>query len=500
MVPFGLDALQVSLLRWSVACHPEKAGNIVFNGAICVLGMVPLLVASKPLVHTALAGAVLCVLGTVLLASGIGIQVDESLLLDATLQGYSIGAGLIYKTTDLLNAVIFGDELPMGLVATPTRVLQCAALSFRWDDKESCTIRAIERRGARRDVIVHMSKAQLIKALQAAHAAGCRYVWCDTLCIPQAAYGSTDPTDILRQSALQALLPAMTGVYGGAKAVFVVETATGLKEGPGGYSSRTWTLQECVLNKNTMVVAYGGEYEVGAVPPVPVSDDERLMLSGAAETADCRLWHDMSTYTWVLAGDEERVAREVPAEARRSFAGFAGPRAAACANDKGIALGQPYFRVLFPSQMECERFFLELAWLCATDCAAVHQAVARGGPPAPMTLIDNTGWVEDGSMTGSAAPSRLLVGGVGQFGTGPQVRWQAELVSPPVVDEVTSESWTLCLADMGLPGRQFPVAFCSLPAEFPDGSAILHKLRTLTLREMDLLIGADRREALLLWG
>ena len=67
---------------------------------------------------------------------------------------------------------------------------------------------------------------------------------------------------MLRQEALQALLPAMTGVYGGAKIVLVVETATGLQEGPGGYSSRTWTLQECVLNNNTMVVAYGGDHEV----------------------------------------------------------------------------------------------------------------------------------------------------------------------------------------------------------------------------------------------
>ena len=134
---------------------------------------------SKPLVYAALAGCVLAVLGTLLVASGLGIQVDESLLLDAASQGYSIGAGLIYKTTDLLNAVVFGDELPMGLVATSTRVLQCAALSFRWDDKESCTVCAKERRGGRRDVTVHMGKAQLIKALRAAHAAGCRYVWCD---------------------------------------------------------------------------------------------------------------------------------------------------------------------------------------------------------------------------------------------------------------------------------------------------------------------------------
>ena len=239
-------------------------------------------------------------------------------------------------------------------------------------------------------------------------------------------------------------------------------------------------------------------FPCSSLQSVPVSDDKRLMLSGAAEAADCRLWHDISAYTWVLPGDEGRAAREVPAEARRSFAAFAGSRAAACANDKGIALGQPYFRVLFPSQLECERFFLELAWLCATDCAAVHHQAA------PMTLIDNTGWAEDGSMTGSAAYCRLLVGGVGRFGTGPQVTWRAEMASsPPVVDAVTGKSWTLCLTDMGLQGmrhRRFPVAFCSLRAEAPDGSAFLHKLRTLTLREMDSLVNADRREAMLVWG
>ena len=491
-----------SRLRWSLACSIEPSLKVIGHQLLGIpvaiaVGLpapywpVPLVLIAISLVPMAWTAAIAC---------GWMSRTDEAMLLDAASRGYAIGGGLVYSTAEVLNAVLADEPLKTGYAATCERVMQCAALSFRWDQHESCRLRVRELNGSHRSVNIHMGKQQLLRALEAAYKSGCKFVWCDTLSIPQPSADGT--MNEARVAALNALLPAMTAVYASAQMVLVVETATGMQKGPNGYSSRTWTLQECVLNPNTSVVPLCEDEDA-----VPLDSDARLKLSGLADSAmpgcvrqtlSATDMADISAYKWVHSGEEQVAAAAVPSNVRQGFAAFAASRSASCCSDKQGALGQPYFRLLFPGQLQVERFFLELAWLCATE-----RAFGKGSK-WPMMLIDNTGW-DLGTMSGSAASSRLFTGPVGYIQEGKQVSWHAEVLKTQDGCH-GGKGWQMCLADMGLPaGRLFPVAFrdfCSDDCprrESPSGYPVLYKLRTVTWDEMLTLRAGPREEVILHW-
>ena len=540
----------LSQMRWSLACKPAQSVKIFGNlctRLTCALTL--LLPEEYRSIHVKLAMLVMfmsCVLWGLLVACGYKARADEALLLQASSQGYSIGGGLIYSTVDVLNALLFDEPVPMGYIATRARIMQCAALSFRWDT--DTTDLKIKERSGFRSVKVHISRAQLLKAAEAAHEAGCAFLWCDSMSIPQPSScgnSSGDLLDILRKEVLMMLLPVMTAVYANAKAVLTVQTSTGLTPGPGAYSSRTWTLQECLMNPNLVVIPLD--------PCVPWSwagSAEREKLSGLSSHAGPRVRSisDITAYTWVLAGQEATAAQAVPREARRGFAALAASRSGACASDKGIALGQPYFKLLFPGRWECTRFFQELACLCAND------RTPETSQQPPLILIDNAGWRE--GMTGSAASTRLFAGRADcEWLSGPMEFWDAEVLSseafvswgnnyngsndesafyyaegradsvmaarrrshgervmmmaeddaPGAEGAEEQEPWILCLADIGLPHRKtFPVAFQMFRGSVFDGhrstdTAVLKSMRTLTTREYMELLEGPRHTQRLCW-
>ena len=490
-----------SRLRWSIACSAEPSLKVIGHQMLSIpvaiaVGLpapywpVPLVLIAISLVPLAWTAAIAC---------GWMSRTDEAMLLDAASKGYAIGGGLVYSTAEVLNAVLANEPLKAGYTATCDRVSQCAALSFRWDEHESTALRVQELDGSHRSVKIHMGERQLLRALEAAYESGCKFVWCDTLSIPQSSADGIKKE--ARVAALNALLPSMTAVYASAQTVLVVETATGMQEGPNGYSSRTWTLQECVMNPKTSVVPLSED-----AVSVPLDSDSRLKLSGLAnatmpgcvrQTLSTTDMADISAYKWVHSGQEQSAAAEVPSNVRQGFAAFAASRSASCSSDKQGALGQPYFRLLFPGQFQIERFFLELAWLSATERAF------ESASKAPVTLIDNAGW-EVGTMSGSAANSRLFTGPVGYLQEGPQVSWRAEVMQTPGGYR-GGKDWRLCLADLGIPGRMFPVAFRELchdefpPRESMSGYPVLRQLRTLTSDEMHKLRAGPREEVILHW-
>ena len=408
-------------MRWSAACHPMKVANVMGHLTSTIPGLmqVALPQALHPLPYLLASMHVPCCLLNFALAAGFLSRVDESLLLSAADYGFHIGAGLIYSTSEVLDAVLNDSVLPKGHAATRDRVTQCAALSFRWDSaKCSLSVREGSYRGTRA-VEVHMSRQQLIAALQEAHAQGCMYVWCDTLCIPQPSVSGdrTSAAALRKRKNLQALLPVMTAVYAASKMVLVVQTSEGAQDGPNRYSNRTWTLQECVMNGNTRVVSLDGEVSG------PVDEDVRSELSGIGESdgLDLQGMSNISGYKWVLPGEELQRAKEIPTEITEAYAAISNRRTGTCSDDKAMALGQVIFRVLFPQEKQSIRFFQELVWLHATELSTEHFR-------QPLMLIDNTGWKGE-EMTGSASPKRLLAGRVGVYQTGPQVEWNAEVVS-----------------------------------------------------------------------
>ena len=184
----------------------------------------------------------------------------------------------------------------------------------------------------------------------------------------------------------------MTAVYAASKMVLVVQTSEGVQEGPNRYSNRTWTLQECVMNGNTRVVSLDGEVSG------PVSDDVRSELSGIRDSdgVDLQGMSDISSYTWVLPGEELQRAQEIAPEIREAYAAISKRRTNACSDDKAMALGQVIFRVLFPQEKQSIRFFQEIVWLHATQ-------LGTGSFQKLLMLIDNTGWRRD-EMTGEREP------------------------------------------------------------------------------------------------
>ena len=529
----------LSPYRWSLATKPAQSVKILGNLCIRLTFTLTFLLPEASIGFYVKLGMLLmflsCFLWGLVVTCGYKARADEALLLQAFIQGYSIGGGLIYSTADVLNALLFDEPVPMGYIATRARIMQCAALSLRWDTHT--TDLKIKERSGFRIAKVHVSRAQLLRAAEAAHEAGCAFLWCDSMAIPQTG-GSGDLLDTLKEEVLVMLLPVMTAVYANAKAVLAVETSTGLTPGPGAYSSRVWTLQECLMNPNLGVIPLDP-----CVPWSWASTSEREKLSGLSSHDDgprVRSISDIATYTWVLGGQEAKAAHDVPTDARRGFAALATSRSGACASDKGIALGQPYFKLLFPGSWECTRFFQELACLCAND------RTPETSQQAPLFLIDNTGWSRE-SMTGSAAPTRIFAGRADCLWLSGAIEfWDAEVLCSSWDDaeafvslgdgddskdestwnyaidpsdsirsrgeglimaehygasgadcpEEVEEPWILCLADVGLPGRKtLPVAFQMFRGSVSShdrgtSTAVLKSMRTLTTREyMELLEG-----------
>eukprot|EP00951_Prasinocladus_malaysianus_P000211 scaffold1552_cov42-Prasinocladus_malaysianus.AAC.1 len=111
------------------------------------------------------------------------------------------------------------------------------------------------------------------------------------------------------------------------------------------YGRRTWTLQECVLNPRTTVIHLDGNVTLLGDP------SSRSRLSGLPpddpilrEGLD-----DIQSYAWVLAGYERQAAAVISHRSCRRFSQLASSRAAIVSADKAVALGQIFFRVMFPS-------------------------------------------------------------------------------------------------------------------------------------------------------
>ena len=83
--------------------------------------------------------------------------------------------------------------------------------------------------------------------------------------------------------------------------------------------------------------------------------------------------------------------------------------------DSAVALGQIFFRVLFPDTATAHVFFQEMAVSLATSTSPCT---------SHLNLIDNTGW-DASSMSGSADVSRYLMGTPGYLQKGGEVVWKA---------------------------------------------------------------------------
>ena len=84
--------------------------------------------------------------------------------------------------------------------------------------------------------------------------------------------------------------------------------------------------------------------------------------------------------------------------------------------DKAVALGQFFFRVLFPDTATAHVFFQEMA---------VSLATSTNPCTSHLNLIDNTGWGAS-SMSGSVDVSRyLLMGTPGYLQKGGEGVWKA---------------------------------------------------------------------------
>jgi len=236
-------------------------------------------------------------------------------------------------------------------------------------------------------------------------------MWIDTLSVPQPSPEDSPQLAARKEALLRRLVPTMTSVYATVRHVFIVETECGLELGPNCYSGRTWTLQECVINKRTAVVHLDGNLSILGAPSM------RVAYTGLDATFNTSTLDDLGSYLWVLSGEERDAALSTTPMQRAAFQGFANTRSAARSADKAVALGQIFFRMLFEHADVATRFMHEVAVLLAE----------QDGPP--LLLIDNTGW-EPGSMSGSADPGRVLMGRPGPLESGDVALWTLRRVPP----------------------------------------------------------------------
>eukprot|EP00873_Tetraselmis_striata_P041278 jgi/Tetstr1/461542/TSEL_006648.t1 len=357
--------------------------------------------------------AIVLVLGVDLaMLSGRLSKADQEMILHAAEEGENVGSGLVFSTASLLNALASGGSLAAGYVATEERLVDSAAISCRWDTAASWVL-TVEQTGGRPllHCTIMFSREQLHRAALGAWRDSCRYMWIDTLSVPQPSPEDSPQLAARKEALLRRLVPTMTSVYATVRHVFIVETECGLELGPNCYSGRTWTLQECVINKRTAVVHLDGNLSILGAPSM------RVAYTGLDATFNTSTLDDLGSYLWVLSGEERDAALSTTPMQRAAFQGFANTRSAARSADKAVALGQIFFRMLFEHADVATRFMHEVAVLLAE----------QDGPP--LLLIDNTGW-EPGSMSGSADPGRVLMGRPGPLESGDVALWTLRRVPP----------------------------------------------------------------------
>eukprot|EP00873_Tetraselmis_striata_P041279 jgi/Tetstr1/461543/TSEL_006649.t1 len=389
---------------------------------------------------------------------------DQKMILHAAEEGENVGSGLVFSTAALLNALSSGGSLAAGYVATEERLVDSAAISCRWDTAASWVL-TVEQTAGRPPLkcTIMFSREQLHRAALVAWRDSCRYMWIDTLSVPQPSPEDSPQLAARKEALLRRLVPTMTSVYATVRHVFIVETECGLEAGPNCYSGRTWTLQECAMNKRTAVVHLDGNLSILGAP------SERTAYTGLDATFNTNTLDDLGSYLWVLSGEERHAARSTTPTQRAAFQGFASTRSAARSADKAVALGQIYFRMLFEHADVATRFMHEVAVLLAE----------QDGPP--LLLIDNTGW-EPGSMNGSADPGRVLMGRPGTLDPGNE-----------------EEEWWLCKLSM----RRTVIAVAIKPGCMDYSgrhlSGHLHQMRTCTEAEKARLESSELEKLTVTW-
>eukprot|EP00873_Tetraselmis_striata_P007899 jgi/Tetstr1/428163/TSEL_018214.t1 len=457
--------------RWWAASHPDR---FLFTTGFLSVSFLVWPVVEVPLTEsTAALVLVSAALLAVLLINGATLgwlgRADHAMLLHEVAEGGSIGAGLLFPTTDLLRTLSRGGPLAMGYPATEARLLQAAAISCRWDEAAS---------------------------------AGCAYMWLDTLSIPQPQLGDSAEEARLKGVAIKRLIPTMTSVYASVRLVLVVETGRGLGDGADAYQCRTWTLQECMLNQATGVVRLDGSYE--RLGPAC----SRGAVSGVFDDTLARGVDELSTYRWILSGGERAAAMDTSDEQRRAFPAFANSRHASRASDKAVALGQIYFCVFFEHIDVATLFMMELSALLAADSGLGHA----------INLIDNTGW-DDTMMCGSACSTRYLMGRPAAVEAGSPALWHLQranlFFSPAVQGDDSRHAWARegplavsfnrrrpwWLCQVGLRGRKVKVAVMPGEVSVVNGrlTGHLHQMRTCTVAEKAMMKGCMMETMDVLW-
>eukprot|EP00873_Tetraselmis_striata_P041281 jgi/Tetstr1/461545/TSEL_006651.t1 len=381
--------------RWLAATRPEKfllaAGYLIAGLFLWPVLEVKLTDNAASMICNGLA-FVLTLSVDLAMLSGRLSKADQEMILHAAEEGENVGSGLVFSTASLLNALVSGGSLAAGYVATEERLVDSTAISCRWDIAASWVL-TVEQTAGRPPLkcTIMFSREQLHRAALVAWRDSCRYMWIDTLSVPQPSPDDDPQLAARKEALLRRLVPTMTSVYATVRHVLIVETECGLELGPNCYSGRTWTLQECVINPRTAVVQLDGMLSILGPP------SKRLAYTGLDPTFSTEDLDDLGSYLWVLSGEERHAAQSTTPMQRAAFQGFANTRSAARSADKAVALGQIYFRMLFEHADVATRFMHEVAVLLAE----------QDGPP--LLLIDNTGW-EPGTMSGSADPGRVLMG------------------------------------------------------------------------------------------
>jgi hypothetical protein len=402
--------------RWLAASRPEK---FLLSMGYLISGL--LLWPVLEVKATTNWASALCVSLALVLTSAVDMlmllglitRADQAMILNAAEGGENIGSGLVFSTAALLNALSSGGALPAGFVATEERLVSSAAVSCRWDMAEAWELQVEQTRGrAPLTCRIMFPRPQLWRAALVAWRDRCRYMWIDTLSIPQPGPEDGERLAARKADVLRRLVPTMTSVYATVQHVLIVETACGLEDGPNCYSGRTWTLQECVMNRRTSVVHLDGRLSILGGP------SSRVAFTGLSPSFDTSNLDDLSSYMWVLSGEEQAAAHATTPAQRAAWQGFANSRSAARSSDKAVALGQIFFRMLFEHADVAVRFMHEVAVLIATQPNT-----------EPLLLVDNTGW-NSSTMSGSADRGRVLVGRPGPMENGDEATWTLRRLPP----------------------------------------------------------------------
>jgi hypothetical protein len=345
---------------------------------------------------------------------------SEEMLLLAAADSQNIGAGQVFSTASILNAMLSGKPLRPGSVGTEARIREAAAISCRWNTQVSWPMLVKEGKGTR-ECWIMVQRTQLFRAALEAWRHRCKWFWMDTLSIPQVNPDDSEELRLLKIDACQRLIPTMTSVYATCKRVIVIETSLpDSAEDENAYCRRLWTLQECVLNSNLSEVPMRGDVKsLGEGEP-------RAHLTGAGAgdgwLADPGLT-DLGTYDWVLRGEEETAATKATPRAPE-YLRFVQGRYGTNSADKAVALGQIFFRLLFEDTQVSSNFMQHLA------CNLLQDWRGDGTPENPhLFLIDNAGWAPF-RMTGSADVGRFMAGKPGSREQGNPVTWNLLIVAP----------------------------------------------------------------------